>query len=212
MQRTRSKLEVTHDFEPEIQNALYNAAKSIINRSENDSVESILFTSNNDPAGVCAAASHIAHLLTQLNRRVLIINLDLNASGALGAYFEDDERSRLIDTISHSSYLSEAIQPSQYEDLDYIEIETVEKETYIGLLNKKDIKTKLVPLKNYYDYVLLIGPESDEFEHYANIFELADAAVTISKDKTSDYRKIKSHMDKFSLFNVKSFGIIRNVK
>ncbi|WP_411843705.1 AAA family ATPase [Salinicoccus sp. HZC-1] len=212
MRRTGKAVEEVHDLEPQILDALYNSAKSILNVSEKRELGTVLFTSVNDDEGTITAASHISYILTQLEKKVLLVNLDLNKPDGLNYYFETSRDRKLIETISASSYLSEAIQQTQYENLEVITIEDVEEPAFIDILNTKNIKAKLNPLKNYYDLVLLIGPEAEQFEHYSNIFELAESAVTVSKDETSDYRKVKRHIDKLGLFNMVSFGIIRNSK
>ncbi|AKG73416.1 tyrosine-protein kinase family protein [Salinicoccus halodurans] len=212
MRRTDGTVKEVQDLEPQILDALYNSAKSILNVSEQKELGAVLFTSVNDGEGTMTAASHISYILTQLEKKVLLINLDLNNPQGLNNYFEVSGDQKLIEIINASPYLSEAIQQTQYENLDVISLEEVDEEDFIEVLNTKNIKTKLNPLKNYYDMVFLIGPEAEQFEHYSNIFELAEGAVTVSRDKTSDYRKVKRHIDKLGLFNMVSFGIIRNSK
>lgn len=212
MRRTDKTAIETQDLDSQILDALYDSAKSVLNVSEQKNLGTVLFTSVNDAIGTMTASVHISYILTQLRKKVLLVNLDLKNPSALEHYFDISEGSKLIETINQSSYLSEAIQQTQYENLDVITLEEVEESEFIEVLNTKSIKTKLNPLKNYYDLVLIIGPEANNFEHYSNIFELAESAVTVSKDKTSDFRKVKSHIDKLGLFNMVSFGIIRNSK
>lgn len=212
MRRTDKTAIEIQDLDSQILDALYDSAKSVLNVSEQKNLGTVLFTSVNDAIGTMTASVHISYILTQLRKKVLLVNLDLKNPSALELYFDISGGSKLIETINQSSYLSEAIQQTQYENLDVITLEEVEESEFIEVLNTKSIKTKLNPLKNYYDLVLIIGPEANDFEHYSNIFELAESAVTVSKDKTSDFRKVKSHVDKLGLFNIASFGIIRNSK
>lgn len=212
MRRTDNTVTEVQDLNPQILDALYNPAKSILNVSEQKDLGTVLFTSVNDAYGTMTAATHISYILTQLKKKVLLINLDLNNPDGLNHYFEISGDRKLIETIHESSYLSEAIQQTQYENLDVITLEDIEEPEFIEVLNNKNIKAKLNPLKNYYDLVMLIGPEAKQFEHYSNIFELSESAVTLSRDKTSNYRQVKQHMDKLGLFNMVSFGIIRNSK
>ncbi len=212
MRRTGNITEEVHDLNPQTLDALYNPAKSILNSSEKKDMGAVLFSSVNDAEGTFNAACHISYIFTQLEKKVLVLNLDLYNYTGLNRYFETSGDKTLIETITVSSYLSEAIQQTQYENLDIISLEEVKEQVFIEMLNTNDIKSRLNPLKNYYDLVLIIGPEAQNFEQYANIFELADSAVTVSKDKTSDYKALKHHIDKLGLFNIVSFGIIRNSK
>ena len=212
MRRAVNTVLEAQDLEPQILDSLYNSAKTIINVAAQKDLGTVLFTSVNDKKGTKTVASHISYILTQLEKKVLLINLDLNNPDGLNAYFNISNDGKLIETVNTSSYLSEAIQQTQYENLDVISLGEVEETEFIEILNTKDIKRKLNPLKNYYDMVLLIGPEAEQFEHYSNIFELAESSVTVSRDKTSDYKALKRHIDKLGLFNIVSFGIIRNSK
>ena len=212
MKRTDAITKEARDLDATVLDVLYNSAKSILNTSEEKGLGTVLFSSVNDAEGTFKAASHISYILTQLERKVLLVNLDLGHTDGLGTYFETDGSKTLVETVSSSYYLSEAIQQTQYENLDVIALEEVGEPEFIEVLNTKDIKSKLNPLKNYYDLVLLIGPEAERFEHYSNIFELADGTVTVSRDKTSNYKDLKRHIDKLGLFNIVSFGIIRNSK
>ncbi|HLQ97114.1 MAG TPA: AAA family ATPase [Candidatus Dormibacteraeota bacterium] len=212
MKRTESYIKETEDLDVKVLDNLYNAAKSILNASEKKNLSTVLFTSFNDAEGTLISASHIAYLLTQLSKKVLLINLDLNHPENLSKYLEMDENITMIDVIGKSSYLSEAIQQTQYDKLDVIHLGEIDEANFLEVLNTKDIKSRLSPLNNYYDMVFLIGPEATKFGQYANIFELTESAVTVSKDKTSNYKGLKHHIDKLGLFNIVSFGIIRNSK
>lgn len=212
MRRTESYIKETEDLDTQVLDSLYNSAKSILNTCEKNDLSAVLFTSINDAEGALTATTHIGYILTQLKKKILVINMDLNNPENLEKYLEKNNDETLIDVVTKSSYLSEAIQQTQYENLDTINLGQTDQQRFLEILNTKDIKSKLNPLKNYYDVVLIIGPEAKDFEQYSNIFELADGAVTLSRDKTSNYKDLKHHIDKLGLFNIVSFGIIRNSK
>lgn len=212
MRRTESYIKETEDLDTQVLDSLYNSAKSILSTCEKNGLSAVLFTSINDAEGALTATTHIGYILTQLKKKILVINMDLNNPENLEKYLEKNNDETLIDVVTKSSYLSEAIQQTQYENLDTINLGQTDQQRFLEILNTKDIKSKLNPLKNYYDVVLIIGPEAKDFEQYSNIFELADGAVTLSRDKTSNYKDLKHHIDKLGLFNIVSFGIIRNSK
>ena len=78
MRRAGNTVQDAKDLEPQILDSLYNSAKSIINVSEQKGLGTVLFTSVNDGKGTRTAASHIGYILTQLEKKVLLVNLDLN--------------------------------------------------------------------------------------------------------------------------------------
>src|SRR5699024_3654283 len=113
-QRTRDITEGARDMDPQALDALYNSAKSILNTTEKEVLGTVLFSSVNDAEGTFKAASHISYIITQLERKVLLVILDLEHFDELNTYFETDGVKTLIDTVSTSSYLREAIRQTQY--------------------------------------------------------------------------------------------------
>ena len=106
-------------------------------------------------------------------------------------------------------FLSEAINQTKYEKLDIIHVEEMPETELMDKFSQYNVLSKLSPLKNYYDHIFIIGPEFQKLENYGAILELADTAVTVISAKKNDRYELNHYLQKISLFNVKSFGILR---
>lgn len=190
-------------------NRLYEPAMVIKNGIEEKGYNSVLFSSVDERTATVEAAVHISYLLTQLNKKVLVVNLDYRNLNLLKDYLEPNKNPSLISQLKESAYISESIAQTQYANLDLIEVEEISDDEFATTVNDFDFKSKLQPITNYYDVLIVIGPETASFEYYANVYELADSALTIVNDQRNGRKALKAHVDKLGLFNIRSFGIIK---
>ncbi|MFD2830017.1 ParA family protein [Corticicoccus populi] len=208
MRRTQAESS-RQEIDDKILKKLYDSAIVVKNGIEERGYKSVLFSSLSEREATAEAAVHIGYLLTQLKKKVLIVNLNHKSSDLVDGYLKADKGASLIKQLKESAYISEAIAQSQYSNLDLIEIEEVTSDEFVSAVNEYDLKSKLSPLTNYYDVLIVIGPGEEHFSYYANILELVDSAVTIVNSRKNDRKRLKTYMDKFKVFNIRSFGIIR---
>lgn len=208
MRRTQSENN-TYEMDETVLQNLYETSIVVKNGLEERGYKSVLFSSLTEREATAEAAVHIGYLLTQLKKKVLIVNLDYQSSNMIEGYLHADKESSLIAQLKESAYISEAIAQSQYTDLDLIGIEEIDENEFVSAVNNYDLKSKLKPLTNYYDALIVVGPGENFSKYHANILELVDSAVTIVNSKRNDRKRLKSYMDKFKVFNIRSFGIIR---
>lgn len=208
MQRSQSKISA-NDISENTLSHLYETAIVIKNGMEEENYKSVLFSSIDNREATIESAVHIGYLLTQLNKKVLLVNLDHHNSGCINEYLQIEKRASLISQLKSSAYISEAISQTQYENFDSIGIEAIDEDEFATTVNQYDLKSKLQPLTNYYDLLIVVGPETKSFNYYANIYELSDSAITITNSKNNDKNLLKKHIDKFKVFNIRSFGILR---
>ncbi|WP_052256882.1 ParA family protein [Salinicoccus sp. YB14-2] len=200
---------VSREISEDILSDLYETAIVIKNGVDERQYDSMLVSSIDNREATIEAAVHIGYLLTQFKKKVLLVNLDPENIYTIDEYLDPDKEADLISQLKHSSYISESISRSQYENFDSVGVEKITEDDFATTVNQYDLKSKLQPLTNYYDLMIVVGPEADKFNYYANILELVDSALTVVNNKTNDRRLLKKHMDKFRVFNIRSFGIIR---
>ena len=208
MQRSQSK-KSTNEISENTLSHLYETAIVIKNGVEEGNYKSVLFSSIDNREATIESAVHIGFLLTQLKKKVLLVNLDHHNSGCINEYLQTEKRAALISQLKNSAYISEAITRTQYENFDTIGIEEIDEDEFATTVNQYDLKSKLQPLTNYYDLLIIVGPEMKSFNYYANVYELSDSAITIVNSKNNDKNLLKKHIDKFKVFNIRSFGILR---
>ena len=197
------------DFDEDIINKLYDTAIAIRNENHDNPNNKTLFSSVDQGQAAVEAAIHIAYILTELKDKVLVVNLDSSRTSQLEEYIHSKSKPNLFSTLRTSMFLSEAINQTKYEKLDIIHVEEMPETELMDKFSQYNVLSKLSPLKNYYDHIFIIGPEFQKLENYGAILELADTAVTVISAKKNDRYELNHYLQKISLFNVKSFGILR---
>lgn len=208
MRRSRNE-PILKEISEDTLDKLYDAAMAIKNGAEESDYKSVLFSSMDNREATLEAAIHIGYFLVQLKKKILIVNFDSVNNQHINEYLELNKGVDLISQLRHSAYISESIARSQYENLDLMGIEEISEDEFATIANHYNLKNKLKPLTNYYDLMIVIGPEADTFNYYANIMEITDCAITVVNSRKNNKKALKSHLEKFEVFNIRSFGIIR---
>lgn len=210
MKRTQTDTDIeTYEIDDSILQPLYETSIIVKNGLEEKGYKTVLFSSVAEREATAEAAVHVGYLLTELKKKVLIVNLDHKNAGVVDGYLQAEKGASLISQLKESAYISEAIAQTQYSNLDLLGIEDITDHEFVSAVNDYDLKSKLQPLANYYDVLIVVGPETETFNYYANILELVDSSITVVNSRKNDRKRLKSHIDKFRVFNIRSFGIIR---
>lgn len=189
---------------------LFNASLVVQNAVEKNGVETVLMTSVELREKVAYAAVHLAKLLQSNKKSVLIMNLDYHTSEYIESFFSaPEEKKEFIEVLDSENYLSEAIFKTQYSGLDFTVIEEYDDREFINLMLSSDLKERLVPIREYYDVILLVGPNHKTFLKYGNIFNLADAVIPVVDAKKNKGSELKQLVDEYRGFNLRSLGVLR---
>lgn len=189
---------------------LFDASLVIQTTVENKGIDTVLLTSVNQRDKVAYAAVHLAKLLQSIDKKVLILNLDYQSSEYIESYFQThDESKEFIDALEEKGYLSDAIFHSHYPGLDFTVIEEYEDRAFINLMLSSDMKEKLVPLREFYDVILMVGPEHGSFMKYGNIFNMAEAVIPVVDAKKNNLDALRTLVDEYRSFGLKSLGVLR---
>ena len=189
---------------------LFNASLVVQNAVEKNGVETVLMTSVELREKVAKAAVHLAKLLQSNKKSVLILNLDYQTSEFIESYFTaPEEKKEFIEVLDSEDYLSEAIFKTQYSGLDFTVIEEYDDREFINLMLSSDLKERLVPIREYYDVILLVGPNHKTFLKYGNIFNLADAVIPVVDAKKNKGSELKQLVDEYRGFNLRNLGVLR---
>ena len=110
--------------------------------------------------GKTTTAVNLASYLSELNNKVLLIDFDpqSNASSAIGIK-KNKIKENVYDLIINNSNYKEIIYPTAFKNLDIIPASTDLAAAEIEMVDKKNrefiLKTKIDPLKQYYDYIII---------------------------------------------------------
>ena len=189
---------------------LFNASLVVQNAVEKNGVETVLMTSVELREKVAYAAVHLAKLLQSNKKSVLIMNLDYHTSEYIESFFSaPEEKKEFIEVLDSEDYLSEAIFKTQYSGLDFTVIEEYDDREFINLMLSSDLKERLVPIREYYDVILLVGPNHKTFLKYGNIFNLVDAVIPVVDAKKNKGSELKQLVDEYRGFNLRNLGVLR---
>src|SRR5699024_1180032 len=117
----------------------------------------VVYSSSDNREATIESAVYIGFLLTQLKKKVLLVNLDHHNTGCINEYLQIENNAALISQLKSSAYISEAITRTQYDDFDTMGIEEIDEDEFATTVNQYDLKSKLQPLTNYYDLLIVVG-------------------------------------------------------
>lgn len=197
------------DFDERTIHNLYDTALAIKKENHNSSKNKFLFISFDKQDAKVEAAIHIAYILSVLKENVLVINLDSESINQVEKYIHSNAKPNLFGTLEETLFLSEAINHTKYDKLDIIHVESMSEEELIFSLNEKKVPLKISKLKSYYNHIVIIGPRIRDLENYGAYMELTNNVITVIDAKNNDKYQLQNLLQKFKLFNVKSFGILR---
>lgn len=165
----KESLEVEIDFVYN-ENSEWEHDKKIRRRSEMKETKIICFANNKGGSGKSTTCSNVGYGLTQLGKKVLLIDGDMQMNLSL-AFFTEDEvlayaqgEQNLYHAIKHQKDLREYIIPTAYENLDMVVSSTlmssIEYELFTKWQREFILKKCLQRLRDekVYDYILIDAP------------------------------------------------------
>lgn len=126
-------------------------------------------SSSNVSEGKSFISANLAVCLSQLNRKVLLIDADLRRPSQNG-YFDVSPEFGLTDLYSMKSNLDEVVVKNLYPGLDYIAAGFCSAKS-TEIISSENFKALLLHLTSYYDYIIIDGPP---------VFAAVDAGVICS--------------------------------
>jgi len=155
--------------------------------------------------GKTAATVNLAYLAAEEGWRTLL--WDLDPQGAAGFYFQVDAsvKNGAKKLLSNELDLSEAVQPSGYDNLDIIPSDLSARNADVLLSEvqqgKKRIKSAIATIKKDYDIVIIDCPPGLSVLH-DNIFHAADFVVIPNIPTTLSMRSYETVIDFFEQNNL----------
>lgn len=160
----------------------------------------LAFYNQKGGVGKTAATVNLSYIAAREGYKTLL--WDLDPQGAAGFYFQvnptrKNEARRLL---SNELNIADAIQSSNYENLDVIPSDMSARNGDVILAElkqgKKRLKSALTPLKNQYDLVIIDCPPGLSIVH-DNIFNAADWILMPNIPTTLSIRSFETVMDYF---------------
>ncbi|MGD9569976.1 MAG: CpsD/CapB family tyrosine-protein kinase [Sedimentibacter sp.] len=170
-------------------------------------INTIMMTSSMENEGKTTTISSLACVMTELNKKVLLIDLDLRKP-AVHKYFNLTNSSGLTDLLLYKDDYKKYIHNIQ-PGLDVMTSGRVPSNT-TEIINSKVIKELLKQLSEDYDYVLLDTPPIVLVSDPINIAMYADAVILTIAYAETDKDTIKRSIDLLKQVNANIIGSVFN--
>ncbi|WP_145083728.1 CpsD/CapB family tyrosine-protein kinase [Sedimentibacter saalensis] len=170
-------------------------------------IKTIMITSSMANEGKSTTISNLACVMTELNKRVILMDLDLRKP-SVHKYFNLSNNSGLTDLLlnknNYKNYIHN-IQPG----LDVMTSGRVPSNT-TEIIISKAIKELLKDLSENYDYILLDTPPIMLVSDPVNIAIYADAVILAIAYAETDKETIKKTIDVLKQVNANIIGTVLN--
>lgn len=170
-------------------------------------IKTIMITSSMANEGKTTTISNLAYVMTELNKKILLIDLDLRKP-AVHKYFNLTNGYGLTDLLlnkENSKKYIHNIQPG----LDVLTSGQLPSNT-TEIINSKAIKDLLKELSSYYDYILMDTPPIALVSDPINIAVYSDAVILTIAYSETDKEVIKKSVDLLKQVNANIIGTVFN--
>jgi len=173
---------------------------------ENENTKVITVVSNTEKEGKTTIAINLAHSLQMIDKRVLILNLDLrkpinsdSSNNSLG----------LSDYLLGKARLDDILKHTKYNNLDII-VSGTSINNPSELISSHKLKELIERLKKHYEYIILDTPPIGLYTDTRVLFKQSDIVLYIVRANYSKKEFVKSIDKLYSKKYIKKFGIILN--
>ncbi len=170
-------------------------------------IKTIMMTSSMENEGKTTTISNLACVMTELNKKILLIDLDLRKP-AVHKYFNLTNGAGLIDLLLNKDDYNKYIHNIQ-PGLDVLTSGRVPSNA-TEIINSKAIKDVLKELSSRYDYIFLDTPPVALVSDPVNIAVYSDAVILTIAYSETDKETIKKSINILRQVNANIIGTVFN--
>ena len=162
------------------------------------SVRTIMFTSSLPDEGKSELAFETAHSLTQIGKKVLLIDADIRKSVLITRYHLEQEVCGLSQFLSGQKNLEEVLYDTNIEHLSVIFAGPYSPNP-AELLEEELFRQMLEYAKEYFDYIIIDTPPMANLIDGAIVARHCDGAIMVIESGAISYRleqKVKNQLEK----------------
>ena len=172
-------------------------------------VKIIALTSVTQNEGKTVMALHLGRSLSELGKRVLVIDADLRKSVMVGRNSNSRNVSGLSETITGMANLQDCIYATQYTDLDVL-FSGKYPPNPVELLNGKYFEGLLNAVSRVYDYVIIDTPPLGMVIDAAVIAAHCDSAILVIGSNNIHYRDAQEVVSQLKKSGCNVLGVVLN--
>ncbi|QWB95410.1 CpsD/CapB family tyrosine-protein kinase [Mycoplasmatota bacterium] len=166
------------------------------------------FTSTLPSEGKSTFVSNIAYLLSQKNKKVILLDLDLRKP-KINRAFSVPNKNGITDYISSKITLEEAIKTSEDLGIDFM-VAGENTSLVTNVLESNKMKELIDSLRERYDYVLLDTPPVMAVSDAIVVSRYTDGIIFIIAQGKAKKKLVKESIQTLKRYDVNILGIVFN--
>lgn len=190
--------------------ALRNAAKTLLANvrftAVDEPVKTIVVTSSVPDEGKTTVSSNLACAMASSGRRVLIMDCDMRRRD-LGAMLELHPKFGVYAVISGSVPVDEAISPTRYKNLFFMDCEP-NIPSPPDILSTRRFEALLESLRDKFDYVIIDTPPLGAFVDAAVVASIADGVMLVVRQGSAKKKAINDSIQQLQAANARILGAV----
>lgn len=172
-------------------------------------VKIIALTSVNQNEGKTVLALHLGRSLSELGKRVLVVDADLRKSVMVGRNSDSKNVTGLSEAITGMASLADCIYSTQYTDLDVM-FSGKYPPNPVELLNGKYFEGLINAVSKAYDYIIIDTPPLGMVIDAAVIAARCDSAILVIGSKNVHYRDAQEVVSQLEKSGCNVLGVVLN--
>lgn len=186
----------------------FNVLRTNIQFSGQD-VKVIVLTSVDQNEGKTVLSLHLGRSLSELGKRVLVIDADLRKSVMVGRNSDSSNVFGLSETISGMAELKDAIYQTQYPNL-YVLFSGKYPPNPVKLLNSNYFSDLIGAVSSVYDYVIVDTPPLGMVIDAAVVAANCDSAILVIGNNHVPYRVAQDVVEQLKKTGCNVLGVVLN--
>lgn len=173
-----------------------------------DDCKKIVMTSSLPDEGKSTVVAHLAHSLTQMKERVLLIDCDMRAP-TMHRMFRAKSMPGLSEVLAGMTEISEVLTPVGNAGLHIIPAGTIPPNP-AELLASDRMSQILEELEADYDYILFDTPPVNVVSDALNLAKKVDGFIVVSREGETEHSDLRHCLDALEFANAKILGLVLN--
>ncbi len=172
-------------------------------------VKIIALTSVNQNEGKTVLALHLGRSLSELGKRVLVIDADLRKSVMVGRNSNSKNAAGLSEVITGMATLNDCIYSTQFNSL-HVMFSGKYPPSPVDLLNGRYFERLINVVKGAYEYIIVDTPPLGMVIDAAVIAAYCDSAILIIGNKHTHYREAQEVVSQLEKSGCNVLGVVLN--
>lgn len=191
---------------PSLRNASKTLLANIRFASVDERVKTMVITSSTPDEGKTTVCSNLACAIASAGHKVIIIETDMRRR-SLASMLNLHPRHGLYAVLSGEVALSEAIVPTQYDNLDFMDSEP-NIPSPPDLLSTKRFAALVDKLRETYDFVIFDTPPLGAFVDAAIVSNLVDGTILVVRERKAKRAAVANAIQQLRAANARILGTV----